>query len=124
MSPGHFLAFFSIKNDPRASFQHHIVIHMVSFQRGPNLMLHRQRTKKKKKKKKDQIKQKERNSVGATLLPLDTNEPRHDKNLFYPYVNNKGADQAAHPRSLISTFVVRYLDSIIPILAKSKISRL
>ena len=31
---------------------------------------------------------------------------------------------AAHPRSLISTFVVRYLDSIIHILAKSKISRL
>ena len=29
-----------------------------------------------------------------------------------------------HSRSLISTFVVRYLDNIIPILAKSKISRL
>ena len=41
-----------------------------------------------------------------------------------PYANNKGADQPAHPRSLISTFVVRYLDSIIPILAKSKVSRL
>ena len=38
--------------------------------------------------------------------------------------NNKGADQPAHPRSLISTFVVRYLDSIIPILANSKISGL
>ena len=36
------------------------------------------------------------------------------------YANNKGADQPAHPRSLISTFVVRCLDSIIPILAKSK----
>ena len=39
-------------------------------------------------------------------------------------MNNKGADQPALPCSLISTFVVRYLDSIIPILAKSKISRL
>ena len=29
-----------------------------------------------------------------------------------------------HPRSLISTCVVRYLDSIVPILAKSKISGL
>ena len=29
------------------------------------------------------------------------------------YANNKGADQPAHPRSLISTFVVRCLDSII-----------
>ena len=38
--------------------------------------------------------------------------------------NNKGADQPAHPHSLISTFVVRYLDSIKPILAKSKILRL
>ena len=38
-----------------------------------------------------------------------------------PYVNNKGADQPAHPRSLINAFVVHYLDSIIPILAKSEI---
>ena len=30
-----------------------------------------------------------------------------------PYVNNKGADQPAHPHSLISTFVVCSLDSII-----------
>ena len=29
------------------------------------------------------------------------------------YANNKGADQPAHPRSLISAFVVRCLDSII-----------
>ena len=41
-----------------------------------------------------------------------------------PYANNKGADQPAHPRSLISTFFVRCLDNIIPILAKSKISTL
>ena len=46
------------------------------------------------------------------------------ENLFMPYVNNKGADQHAHPRNLISAFVVRWLGSIIPILAKSKISRL
>ena len=29
------------------------------------------------------------------------------------YANNTGADQPAHPRSLISAFVVRCLDSII-----------
>ena len=46
------------------------------------------------------------------------------ENLFIPYANNKGADQAAHPRSLISAFVVRLLDRIIPILATNKISRL
>ena len=39
-----------------------------------------------------------------------------------PYANNKGADQPAHPRSLISTFVVRCLNSIICILAISKVS--
>ena len=42
---------------------------------------------------------------------------------FLPYANNKAADQPAHPRSLISNFVVRSLDSIIPVLAKSEISR-
>ena len=46
------------------------------------------------------------------------------ENLFLPYANNKGADQPAHPRSLISTFVVSYLDSIIPIFAIAWISRL
>ena len=40
------------------------------------------------------------------------------------YANNKGADQPVHPRSLISAFVVRCLDSIIPILAIAQISRL
>ena len=44
------------------------------------------------------------------------------ENLFKPYANNKGADRPARPHSLISTFVGHYLDSIIPILAKSKIS--
>ena len=29
------------------------------------------------------------------------------------YANNRGADQPALPRSLISTFAVRYLDGII-----------
>ena len=32
-----------------------------------------------------------------------------------PYANNKGADQPAHSRSLISAFVVRCLDSTIKI---------
>ena len=41
-----------------------------------------------------------------------------------PYVNNKGADQPAHLRSLISTFVVHCLDSIIPLLSIAKVSRL
>ena len=40
------------------------------------------------------------------------------------YVNNKGADQPVHLRSLISTFVVRCLNSIIHLLAISEISKL
>ena len=39
-----------------------------------------------------------------------------------PYANNKGADQPAHPRSLINTFVVRSLDSIMPVVSISEIS--
>ena len=45
------------------------------------------------------------------------------ENLFMPYANSKGTDQPAHPRSLISAFVVRCLDSIIPLLATAEISR-
>ena len=39
-----------------------------------------------------------------------------------PYPSNRGADQPAHPRSLIGAFVVRCLDVIIPILHISKVS--
>ena len=38
------------------------------------------------------------------------------ENLFMPYANNKGADQPVHPHSLISAFVVRCLDSRIPLM--------
>ena len=40
-----------------------------------------------------------------------------------PYANNKGADEPAHPCSLVSTFVVHYFDSMICILAITKVSR-
>ena len=46
------------------------------------------------------------------------------RKLFMSYANNKGADQPAHPRSLISAFVVRCLDSIIPLVSISEISSL
>ena len=45
------------------------------------------------------------------------------ENLFLPYAN-KDADQFAHSRSLISAFVIRYLDSIIPTFSLSEISSL
>ena len=45
------------------------------------------------------------------------------ENLFMSYANNKGADQPAQLCSLISAFVVRCLDSIIPLLTIAEISR-
>ena len=38
--------------------------------------------------------------------------------------NNKGADQPAHPRSLISAFVVRCLDSVMSLVSVTNISSL
>ena len=49
--------------------------------------------------------------------------PGHAKAWLMTYANNKVVDQPAHLRSLISTFVVRCLDSMICILAISKVSR-
>ena len=40
------------------------------------------------------------------------------------YANNEGADQPAHTRSLINAFVIRCLDSIIPLVSISEISSL
>ena len=40
------------------------------------------------------------------------------------YANNKGADQPAHPRSLISAFIVRCLDSVMSLVSVTKISSL
>ena len=43
---------------------------------------------------------------------------------LFHVAKNKGADQTAHPRSLIGVFVVRFLDSIILIPSIVTISRL
>ena len=50
-------------------------------------------------------------------------EPGHEKMCLMSYGNNKGADQPAHPRSLISAFVVRCLDSIISLDSIAEILR-
>ena len=49
-------------------------------------------------------------------------EPGHEKTCFMSYANNKGAYQPAHPRSLISAFVVRCLDSVMSLVSVTKIS--
>ena len=55
---------------------------------------------------------------------IKLNGPRHAKTCLMPYANNKGADQPSHPSSLISTFVVRCLDIIMPLVSIPEISRL
>ena len=55
---------------------------------------------------------------------INANEPGHEKMCLMSYANNKGADQPAHPCSLISAFVVRCLDSIISLDSIEEISRL
>ena len=49
-------------------------------------------------------------------------EPQREKNCLHGFANNTGADQPAHPRSLNSTFVIRFLESIVCNLATSEIS--
>ena len=62
-------------------------------------------------------------SIQTFEVPEVLNEP-HYENLFLPYATNKGADQPAHLRSLISAFIVRCLDSILSLVSISEISSL
>ena len=48
--------------------------------------------------------------------------PQHKKTCLRGFANNTGADQPAHPRSLISAFMISILESTIPKLATSEIS--
>ena len=58
----------------------------------------------------------------SVYLKTISSEPRLEKTCLRGFVNNTGADQPAHPRSLISAFVIRLLESIISRLATSGIS--
>ena len=53
---------------------------------------------------------------------LGMNWAHQRKTCLWWFSNNKGADQPAHPRSLISVFVIRLFESIISGHATSKIS--
>ena len=48
--------------------------------------------------------------------------PQREKTCLRGFANNTGADQPAHPRSLISAFVIPFLESIICKLATDEIS--
>ena len=63
----------------------------------------------------------------ATTSVLNTQKsiligPRCEKSCLRGFANNTGADQPGHPRSLISSFVIRFLESIICKLATGEIS--
>ena len=55
---------------------------------------------------------------------MNVYEPSHEKTCLMSYANNKGADQPAHPRSLISAFIVRCLDSVMSLVSVIYISNL
>ena len=48
--------------------------------------------------------------------------PRREKTCLRGFANNTGADQPAHPRSLISAFVIRLMESVLCKLATGEIS--
>ena len=54
---------------------------------------------------------------GGDHLGLDARKP-----VFGGFANNTGADQPAHPRSLVSAFVIPFLESIRCKLATDEIS--
>ena len=58
------------------------------------------------------------------LLDTSLFELGDEKMCLMSYANNKGADQPAHPHSLISAFIVHCLDSVISLVSVIKISNL
>ena len=62
-------------------------------------------------------------SVKRDKILSNTYEPGHEKMCLMSCANDKGADQPAHPRSLISAFVVRCLDNIISLDSIAEMSR-
>ena len=48
--------------------------------------------------------------------------PRREKTGLWGFANNQGAYKPVHPRSLISAFVIRLLESIIPRLVTREVS--
>ena len=55
------------------------------------------------------------------LCKQETKEPGHEETCLMLYANNKGVDQPAHPRSLMSVFIVRCLDSVTSLVSVTKI---
>ena len=62
------------------------------------------------------------NSSGCCNKCHDLIGHRREKACLRGFANNTGADQPAHPRSLISAFVIRFSESIVCELATGEIS--
>ena len=57
-----------------------------------------------------------------SILHYVPNGPWREKTCLQEFANNTGADQPAHTRSLLSAFVIRFLESIMGRLATDEIS--
>ena len=58
-------------------------------------------------------------NIITKVFSINSHEPCHEKTCLMPYVNNKGADQPAHPRSLsaplfFAAWIVLYLYLLYP----------
>ena len=51
--------------------------------------------------------------MSVLSLFYKTNGPRPEKTCLWGFANNTGEDQLAHPRSLISAFFIRFLESTV-----------
>ena len=60
--------------------------------------------------------------LNKALVAIFNYQTVTQENLSPGFANNKGADQTAHPRSLISDFAIRYLETIVAKLVSCKIS--
>ena len=60
--------------------------------------------------------------ISAQLFVFLSRRPQREKTCLLGFVNNKGTDQPAHMRSLISAYVVRLTESIMSRYSTSEIS--
>ena len=61
-------------------------------------------------------------SLIKSLVAIFNYQTVTQENLSPGFANNEGTDQTAHPRSLISDFAFRYLETIVAKLVSCKIS--
>ena len=61
-------------------------------------------------------------ALGVCVFSAGSYGPRREKPCLRGFANNTDADQPAHPRSLISAFVIHFLEKIICILATGEIA--